>query len=61
MTNGVYIWSIAWATLVKRHGLGLPTNFLAHAGALGYRPPELTTEQMHQVAVKAGLDIPEGQ
>lgn len=59
MTDGVYIWSIAWATLVKRHGLGLPTEFLAHAEALEYRPPELTMEQLQQVAVEAGLDIPE--
>lgn len=47
MTDGVYIWSIAWATLVERYGLGLPADFLAHVQASAYRPPDLTPEELH--------------
>jgi hypothetical protein len=61
MTDGVYIWSIAWATLVERHGLGLPDDFLTHARTLGYRPPELTAEQLHLAAIEVGLGDPESQ
>ena len=60
MTDGVYIWSLAWATLVQRHGLSLPAEFLAHVRALGYRPPELAARQLHQATVEAGLDVPDG-
>ena len=57
MTDGVYVWSLAWATLVERYGLGLrlPDEFLTHVRALGYRPPELTAAQLRQVTVEAVL------
>lgn len=59
MTDGEYIWSLAWATLVERHGVMPPADFRNHARALEYRPRTLTAQQLHQVALKAGLAPPE--
>lgn len=61
MTDGEYIWSLAWATLVERHGVRPPTDLLHHARALGFRPPKLTTQQLHQVAANDGMAPPEEQ
>lgn len=59
MTDGEYIWSLAWAALVERHGVMPPADFHNHARAQGYRPPKLTVQQLHQVALKDGLRPPE--
>lgn len=59
MTDGTYVWSVAWATLVKRHGIAPPADFLDHAQALGFQPPDLTPERLQQVTVDVGLDSPE--
>ena len=61
MTDGVYVWSIVWATLVERHGIGLPAGLLDHAQTLRYQPPELTPERLQQITVEVGLDTPKGQ
>jgi hypothetical protein len=59
MTDGEFIWSLAWATLVERHGVRPSTDFLNHARTRGYRPRKLTEQQLHQVAIKAGIAPPE--
>jgi len=61
MTDGGFIWSLAWATLVERHGVMPSADFHNHARALGYRPPKLTAQQLHQVALKDGLCPPDEQ
>ncbi|GAA2016291.1 hypothetical protein GCM10009839_09760 [Catenulispora yoronensis] len=52
MTDGLYAWSIAWASLVERHGAGLPEDFLAHVRALGYRPPEISDQRLRAITAE---------
>lgn len=55
MSDGVFLWSIAWATLVELYGCALPEEFLTHVRAADYRPPELSASGLQDAAASAGL------
>jgi hypothetical protein len=53
--KGDYAWSIAWATLVARHGLPLPED-VAHVRARGCRPPAFSQSEVAALLVATGLE-----
>lgn len=58
MTDGTYAWSVAWATLLSRHGLPLAADFVAHVRALGYRPSAMTDAEIEAAQIATGLEPP---
>lgn len=59
MSDGTYVWSIAWATLLPLHGLPLAGDFVAHVRRLGYEPPAFTEDELTALLVATGLEPPE--
>jgi hypothetical protein len=59
MTDGVYVWSLVWATLLRRHGLPLDEGFVAHVRGLGYQPPALSAAEIAAAQIATGLEPPE--
>jgi hypothetical protein len=60
MTDGTYAWSIAWATLLVRHGLPLDGDFIAHVRGLEYAPPKLSDSDLQEVMIATGHEEPAG-
>ena len=58
MTDGTYLWSVAWATLLRQHGLPLAEGFVAHVRGLGYQPPTLSDQEIAAVQAATGFEPP---
>ncbi|WP_370365500.1 hypothetical protein [Catenulispora sp. GP43] len=58
LTDGTYFWSLAWATLLRRHGPPLAEDFVAHVRGLDYQPPTLSEREIAAVQAATGLEPP---
>ncbi|WP_285639504.1 hypothetical protein [Lentzea sp. NBRC 102530] len=46
LTDGTWLWPTDLAHYVRRYNVSVPAEFVAHAAALGWEPPEVTWEQI---------------
>ncbi|NEB58461.1 hypothetical protein G3I61_01665 [Streptomyces diastaticus] len=59
MTDGTWVWQLAWADYVQYHQVAPPSNFLDHIISLNFTAPELTIERTLEIAEAEGLPLPE--
>jgi hypothetical protein len=59
MTDGLWVWSLAWADYVRYHRVSPPSAFVHHAASLGYSVPEVGLGAVLAVARAEGIPSPD--
>ncbi|MBH5129678.1 hypothetical protein I3J14_05710 [Streptomyces sp. HB-N217] len=59
MTDGTWVWQLAWADYVKYHRVAPPREFIDHIRSLSFTAPELTIERTLEIAEAEGIPLPE--
>lgn len=59
MTDGVWVWPLAWADYVRMHGVSPPDDFLEYVRSRDYVPAVVTDERMLEIAGMFGMPEPE--
>ncbi|MDI3347983.1 hypothetical protein ACFW0U_02125 [Streptomyces albidoflavus] len=59
MTDGTWVWQLAWSDHVKYHRVAPPREFLEHAASLGFTAPEISIERALDIAKAEGLPLPD--
>ncbi|MFD5298707.1 MULTISPECIES: hypothetical protein [Streptomyces] len=59
MTDGTWVWHLAWADYVKYHRVAPPQEFVEHAASLNFSAPEITVEEALAVAEAEGIPVPD--
>ncbi|MFF4652534.1 hypothetical protein [Streptomyces sp. NPDC001380] len=49
-TDGVWVWPLYWGYFVREYGIAVPDEFITHARARGFHPPELTMDDSDRIA-----------
>ncbi|MEV4659512.1 hypothetical protein [Micromonospora sp. NPDC049301] len=49
-TDGEWSWPSDLSYYVEKYRVGLPEEFLQHAAARGWRPPNLTLERLEEIS-----------
>ncbi|TPQ22028.1 hypothetical protein [Streptomyces sporangiiformans] len=55
MTDGTWVWDLAWADLVAMHRVCPSDEFLEHVKGLNFRVPQVSEERIMEIC--AALDI----
>ncbi|MBY8879308.1 hypothetical protein [Actinacidiphila acidipaludis] len=58
MTDGEWVWDLAWADYVNYHRVAPPREFIEHARSRGFEPPEIPLERLEELAVEMGIPQP---
>ncbi|MFG3158616.1 hypothetical protein ACGFY8_01925 [Streptomyces sp. NPDC048232] len=59
MTDGTWVWQLAWSDYVKFHRVAPPSEFIEHANSLGFIAPEISIEQALEIAKAEGIPLPD--
>lgn len=59
MTDGTWVWHLAWSDYVQYHRISPPAEFLAHAASLNYVAPEISVERAMEIAEIVGIPMPD--
>ncbi|MEF9905652.1 hypothetical protein [Streptomyces sp. P9-A2] len=59
MTDGEWVWHLAWSDYVQYHRVSPPREFIEHVAALGYRAPEISVERAMEIVEAEGIPLPE--
>ncbi|MFF8703176.1 hypothetical protein ACF067_29430 [Streptomyces albidoflavus] len=59
MTDGTWVWQLAWADYVQLHRVAPPRAFLEHAASLGFTAPEVGVGRALDIARAEGIPLPE--
>ncbi|MEU6110630.1 hypothetical protein ABZ853_19775 [Streptomyces albidoflavus] len=59
MTDGTWVWQLAWSDHVAFHRVAPPRAFLEHAASLGFTAPEISVERALAIARSEGIPLPE--
>jgi hypothetical protein len=59
MTDGEWVWHLAWSDYVKYHRVAPPTAFLDHIASLDYTAPDIGVERAMEIAETEGIPMPE--
>ncbi|EFL34119.1 predicted protein [Streptomyces viridochromogenes DSM 40736] len=59
MTDGEWVWHLAWSDYVHYHRVSPPDEFLAHAAAMNYTASEISVERAMEIVEAEGLPMPE--
>ncbi|GHF26888.1 hypothetical protein [Streptomyces fumanus] len=59
MTDGEWVWHLAWSDYVKYHRVSPPDDFLEHITALDYTAPDITVEHAMEIAEAEGIPMPD--
>jgi hypothetical protein len=58
MTDGEWVWHLAWADYVQYHRVSPPEAFIQHIHALDYTAPEIPMERAMEIAEVEGIPMP---
>jgi len=58
MTDGEWVWDLAWADHVHHHRVAPPRDFIEHARSRGFEPPEIPLERLEELAIEVGIPQP---
>ena len=58
MTDGEWVWELAWADYVWQHRVAPPNEFIEHARARGFVPPEIPLERLEEISTLVGIPQP---
>ncbi|MFG2540907.1 hypothetical protein ACGFOM_00630 [Streptomyces sp. NPDC048594] len=59
MTDGRWVWSLAWSDHVRQHHVAPPPEFVRHAVSLRFSAPEVSVERALEVARAEGIPLPD--
>ncbi|MER7773512.1 hypothetical protein ABTZ21_00695 [Streptomyces sp. NPDC096191] len=59
MTDGRWVWSLAWSDHVRQHRVAPPSDLVRHAVSLRFSAPEVSVEQALEVARAEGIPLPD--
>ncbi|GAA5003493.1 hypothetical protein [Streptomyces siamensis] len=59
MTDGTWVWNLAWSDYVQYHRVAPPAEFIRHAESLDFVPPEISEDEAMRLAEVAGLPMPD--
>ncbi|MFG3248101.1 hypothetical protein [Streptomyces sp. NPDC048187] len=59
MTDGRWVWTLAWSDHVRQHRVAPPPAFVRHAASLRFSPPEVSVEQALDIARAEDLPLPD--
>ncbi|GAA5213130.1 hypothetical protein [Streptomyces thinghirensis] len=59
MTDGTWVWQLAWSDYVKYHRVAPPRELVEHAASLDFTAPEVSVEEALAIAEAEGLPLPE--
>ncbi|WP_432188865.1 hypothetical protein [Streptomyces sp. Tue6028] len=59
MTDGTWVWNLAWSDYVQYHRVAPPAEFIRHAESLDFAPPEISEDEAMRLAEAAGLPMPD--
>ncbi|PBC62071.1 hypothetical protein BKI49_21045 [Streptomyces sp. Tue6028] len=59
MTDGTWVWNLAWSDYVQYHRVAPPAEFIRHAESLDFVPPEISEDEAMRLTEAAGLPIPD--
>ncbi|MFG3100149.1 hypothetical protein ACGFZL_06480 [Streptomyces sp. NPDC048182] len=58
MTDGQWVWPLAWSDYVRYHRVSPPADFVAHIASLDFRAPEIDVERAMALAEAEGIPMP---
>ncbi|MEU6286697.1 hypothetical protein [Streptomyces sp. NPDC046988] len=59
MTDGRWVWSLAWSDHVRQHHVAPPAELVRRAVSLRFSAPEVSVEQALEIARAEGLPLPD--
>ncbi|MFE9253424.1 hypothetical protein [Streptomyces sp. NPDC007088] len=59
MTDGEWVWHLAWSDYVHYHHVSPPSEFLEHIAALDYTAPEIAVERAMEIIEAEGIPLPD--
>ncbi|MEU8732979.1 hypothetical protein AB0C68_26785 [Streptomyces tendae] len=59
MTDGHWVWTLAWSDHVRQHHVAPPPAFVRHAVSLRFSAPEVSVEQALDIARAEGIPLPD--
>ncbi|MFF5522722.1 hypothetical protein [Streptomyces coeruleorubidus] len=59
MTDGEWVWHLAWSDYVQYHRVSPPAEFLAYAAARNYTASEISVERAMEIVEAEGLPMPD--
>ncbi|MEU9209027.1 hypothetical protein AB0D27_14010 [Streptomyces sp. NPDC048415] len=59
MTDGEWVWHLAWADYVQYHRVSPPDAFIQHIQALNYTAAEISMERAMEIAEAEGIPMPD--
>ncbi|MGW5090031.1 hypothetical protein [Streptomyces sp. 067-1] len=59
MTDGRWVWALAWSDHVRQHRVAPPPAFVRHVVSLRFSAPEVSVERARDIARAEGLPLPD--
>ncbi|TPQ22029.1 hypothetical protein [Streptomyces sporangiiformans] len=59
MTDGTWVWHLAWADYVHYHKVAPPTEFLQHVESVNFTAPEISEQRAMQIAEVEAIPMPD--
>ncbi|GHA53608.1 hypothetical protein GCM10010330_00990 [Streptomyces tendae] len=59
MTDGHWVWTLAWSDHVRHHRVAPPPAFVQHAVSLRFSAPEVSVERALDIARAEGIPLPD--
>ncbi|CAM5253738.1 putative protein OS=Streptomyces tendae OX=1932 GN=GUR47_17950 PE=4 SV=1 [Streptomyces tendae] len=59
MTDGRWVWTLAWSDHVRQHRVAPPPAFVRHAVSLRFSAPEVSVERALDIARAESIPIPD--
>ncbi|MFD5648861.1 hypothetical protein [Streptomyces sp. NPDC127039] len=59
MTDGRWVWALAWSDHIRQHRVAPPPAFVRHALSLRFSAPEVSVERALAIARAEGLPLPD--
>ncbi|MFB4272928.1 hypothetical protein [Nonomuraea sp. GTA35] len=57
MTDGEWVWQLAWADYVALHRIAPPQDFLDHVKELDFTAPEIPVDRLMEIIEALGLPL----
>ncbi|MER5969143.1 hypothetical protein ABT112_05255 [Streptomyces sp. NPDC002055] len=59
MTDGVWVWDLAWADYVHYHKVAPPAEFLQHIESVDFTSPEIPEDRAMEIGEAIGIPMPD--
>ncbi|MFF3763295.1 hypothetical protein ACFYYR_04295 [Streptomyces sp. NPDC001922] len=59
MTDGVWVWHVAWSDYVAYHRVAPPAEFLRHIESVDFTVPDMSVDRAVEICEEIGLPMPD--